>query len=1146
MSIGSHIQVNTNYTRSTNVERDRNSQAIVESYLPTSRGISLLSQIADTLGKEDLPRAWSLIGPYGSGKSSFALFLNQLLSDSDTPIGKAALKVIRKENKGLASKFRAEEAWCSTMLTGSAEPLSKRLVFALAQSASEFWAEKKGRKPKVLLALEEAKASAPTTSEILELVDELQAALNKVSSGGLLIVVDELGKFLEYEARHYGANDIFLLQGLAERAYRGGESNLMLFVLLHQGFDLYARGLGEGLKNDWAKVQGRFQSVPFIETTEQTLRIVAAAFDNSLSSREQGNVNKRAARVAKDLDALNCLPGLLNRQAAADLFAKCYPLHPVALLALPVLCQKFAQNERTLFSYLGSQEPHGLRYSLDRLQSEADWISPSEIYDYFIQNQPAVLADPLTHRRWAEVVTAIERAEDIGADASVLAKTIGILNLISGQEGIKASGEVIKSVFTSADAADDALNLLIEASVVQYRRFNHEYRVWQGTDFNIDEEVHLESEKLGRFELASTLSERFKAVPIVARRHSAEHGALRYFEVEYVDATSFSKLKEHANPRVVFFLAEGQDDETIFESSIAQHSNRDVWVLYRNGADIRSAIQEVLALEAVQRGAQALSSDPVSSRELKERLKAARVVEESILDGLAGDPAKSDWHWNGSQVSIQSRRVLQQFLSEAMDQIYVRSPKIHNELINRDKLSSQAAAARNKLFQLMLTQAKEAGLGIEKYPPERSIYRSILERGELHAERDDGFAWNEPDLTDPLALRPLWNMFDRFIASTEDAPKSIDLLMEEASAPPYGVKSGVFPILFLHYYLIHKHEIAAYEDGLYIPALTYEHLERLVKRPDAFSFQRFRIDGVRAVLFDEYAKALFGETKKVDVLGVARPLTKFMFDLDDYTKKTRRLSASTLKIREAFFLSKSPEKLLLSELPAACGFADSQDVEGLSEQLIQSLRELKGAYPGLLNDMQVALCESFHIPQDTPLNELREILRGRVHGLDRYTVDVKGLKAFIRRIGQRADSNDEWLTALLLFMGHKPAAKWTDQDRDAAEYRLSEFARRLLDLEKLRQHDEKNASVGGDLDIILIKSLQKGGEEIDEIVSMSDKTRTAISESRERIQSVLDELNDNELRLALVADLTHGFLADYRKSQMTGSSDSEEGVVDAG
>jgi len=1146
MTMRSKIRVNTNYTRSTNVERDRNSKAIVEAYLPTSRGVSLLSQVGEALGSEDLPRAWSLIGPYGSGKSSFALFLNQLLADSDTQIGKAALKVLGAEHKDLADCFKVEEAWCSVMLTGSAEPLSTRLVAALEQSASDFWANKKGRKPKVLQALEQAKAGSPTTNDILELVDELQLALEKVGSGGLLIVVDELGKFLEYEARHYGANDIFLLQGLAERAFKGRKANLMLFVLLHQGFDLYARGLGESLKNDWAKVQGRFQTVPFIETTEQTLRIVAAAFDSSLNAKEKTKVQKRAKIVANDLALNKCLPGLLDKQSAADLFAKCFPIHPVALLTLPVLCQKFAQNERTLFSYLGSQEAHGFKHSLERLDSADNWINPSEIYDYFIQNQPAVLADPLTHRRWAEVVTAVERADELGMDASVLAKTIGILNLISGQEGVKASGEVIKTVFASPKAADSALNTLIDASVVQYRRFNHEYRVWQGTDFNIDEEVHLESEKLGRFELAATLSERFKAVPIVARRHSAEHGALRYFEVEYVDAKSFSKVKTHPNPRIVFFLAEGQDDEAIFQSGVDQHSRSDVWVLYRNGADIRSAIQEVLALEAVQRGAQALASDPVASRELKERLKAARVAEETILDGLAGDPAKSDWYWKTSKVTVQSRRALQRFLSEAMDEIFSRSPKIDSELINRDKLTSQAAAARNKLFQLMLTQAKVPGLGIEKYPPERSIYRSVFERGGLHTEAKEGFTWLEPDLTDPLCLRPLWGKFDSFIESTEEASRSITELMEESAAPPYGVKSGVFPLLFLHYYLMHKHEIAVYEDGIYMPALTYEHLERLVKRPSSFAFQRFRIDGVRAALFDEYAKALFGESKKVDVLGVAKPLTKFMFDLDDYTKKTRRLTSTTLKVREAFFLSKSPEKLLLTELPNACGFSDSHDLEGLAEQLIQSLRELKGAYPGLLKYMQGALCEVFNIPQDTPLNELREILRGRVHGLDRYTVDVKGLKAFIRRLGQRTESDEEWLTALLLFIGHKPANKWTDQDRDAAEYRLSEFSRRLLDLEKLRQHDEKNAQPDEDLDIILIKSLQKGGDEIDEIVSMSAKTRAAISESREKVRSVLDELNDNELRLALIADLTHEFLSDHRKSQLKRSPESDEGVLDAG
>ncbi len=74
-------------------------------------------------------------------------------------------------------------------------------------------------------------------STLLQLVDDLQEALES-AGGGLLLLIDELGKFLEHEARHGGAG-IFLLQQLAEHAFRGRKANLLLIVLLHQGFDLY-------------------------------------------------------------------------------------------------------------------------------------------------------------------------------------------------------------------------------------------------------------------------------------------------------------------------------------------------------------------------------------------------------------------------------------------------------------------------------------------------------------------------------------------------------------------------------------------------------------------------------------------------------------------------------------------------------------------------------------------------------------------------------------------------------------------------------------------------------------------------------------------------------------------------------------------
>ena len=60
---------------------------------------------------------------------------------------------------------------------------------------------------------------------------------------------------MEYEARHLGANDIFLLQALAEVAYDGGKANILLVVLMHQTFEQYSKSLGETLKNEWVNVR---------------------------------------------------------------------------------------------------------------------------------------------------------------------------------------------------------------------------------------------------------------------------------------------------------------------------------------------------------------------------------------------------------------------------------------------------------------------------------------------------------------------------------------------------------------------------------------------------------------------------------------------------------------------------------------------------------------------------------------------------------------------------------------------------------------------------------------------------------------------------------------------------------------------------
>ena len=141
MSLAAKIHVNTRYTRSTNVERDRGSRSIIDAYLPTACGTSLLDDVANALGATDQPRAWSLIGPYGSGKSSFALFLHELLGGKDG-VKVVATKGLAAGRPDLAQRFFRQQPWCRVVLTGSDEPLLTRLLAALDEAATSFWAGK--------------------------------------------------------------------------------------------------------------------------------------------------------------------------------------------------------------------------------------------------------------------------------------------------------------------------------------------------------------------------------------------------------------------------------------------------------------------------------------------------------------------------------------------------------------------------------------------------------------------------------------------------------------------------------------------------------------------------------------------------------------------------------------------------------------------------------------------------------------------------------------------------------------------------------------------------------------------------------------------------------------------------------------------
>jgi len=1140
MSITSHIKVSATYTRSVNLERDSQSGSSDVGYIPTSRAVRTLGTIATRFSEDDRPRAWSLVGPYGSGKSSFALFLSHLLAAPILKTTKAAQQLLKKTDPDLEALLRAEtkgtQGYVEVLISGTPERLSLRYLRGLQEAMTKYWQDRKGKKPTVFTGLAAASdLGEVSVSELVELTKACQAALTMVGCPGMMIVFDEFGKFLEFESRTAGVNDTFLLQALAEHAHAAHSTKILLLVLLHQSIEQYARGVGESLKNEWAKIQGRFEEVPFLESAEQTLRVVNAAItQKTFDKTSEKAINSSIAKAVDILSEEGVLPSSLKKTEARTLFRGLYPLHPLSAMILPQLCQLISQNERTLFSYLGSREQSGFRDMLNRLGQPGDFITPDHIFDYFLSNQPSVNGDYLTQRRWAESVSVIERIHDASNIEMAVLKTVGLINLLGNRGSMRASANTLASSFGAKGKS--ALTKLTKLSALVYRKFNNEYRVWQGSDFDLEGELQAQINQQGPFSLAEKVTENQSLPPLIARKYSIENGALRYFTLTFVDALTYSKATTQKTPQIFIFLSSGQDDQNLYESSVKAYLSKVGLVAHHDGGQaLKGLVSERLALEAIGRSAKQLSEDPVAKKEFETRLSSITQAEIRHVSQLITNPQNSDWTFNDRALQVASRREFQIRLSEVLHKIFPKAPVVHNELINRDKPSSQATAARNKLLNLMLTNVDKPDLGIAKFPPEKAIYRSVLRETQIH--RQVGSEWALCKPPKGSSLLPAWERVEEFFSSTDSAARPFSDINAELISPPYGIKAGLLPVLWLSVYLVNEHELALYEERKYIPGFNQELLERFVKRPDHFSVQRFKIDGLNASIFNQYCKVVSGGVEPKTILDIAKPLANFMGNLPEYTLKTKaNLSDQAIAVRTAFNLSKSPERLIFAGLPKALGYQnlvnDEKAIEGFADTLTGVLRELQQAHRILVTGMCSRFAEILGLDPQTPLEKLRRESRGRCSGLESYTLDAKGVRGLLVRVDREDGDDDQWFENILMFLGSKPSKKWTDSDKDEADYKLAQLSRRLTELFKLAAEERRfGEQVDGDFDVYLLKSLKKGSDFLDEVVTVDKDRENHARTLKGAIEALLAQSNDKELQLVALAQVVDKFLSDKKESE---------------
>jgi hypothetical protein len=435
--------IKTRFLRSAHLERDFYDPAALSGYIKTDFIQDCCDRLSQGLRADSGRRAWRVTGNYGSGKSSFALLVATALSVHDSNLPPSLVRAFDFKKLGLE-----HPAFLPVLVTCSREPISLSILRAIHETVSAVY--KRGAKSKCAAIIEpllDQKEEAGVEELIKAIVDVNSQIIADGKGGGLLLVVDELGKFLEFAALRPHQQDVFLLQRLAEVAARSANKPLFLLCFLHQGFNAYASDLDQSAQREWEKVAGRFDEIIFNQPIEQTGHLISSTLDIQLDQvpKDQTASLRHAMKQALDLGWF----GSASRQALLDLAGRLYPLHPTVLPVLVRVFRRFGQNERSLFSFLSSNEPFGLRPFSNQPLKNAETYRLSHLFDYVRTNFGHKLSVASYRSHWSLIESVVESfATDDPLHLEIL-KTVGLLNLVN--DDLLPTAEAI----TCAVAGDD-------------------------------------------------------------------------------------------------------------------------------------------------------------------------------------------------------------------------------------------------------------------------------------------------------------------------------------------------------------------------------------------------------------------------------------------------------------------------------------------------------------------------------------------------------------------------------------------------------------------------------------------------------------------------------------------------------------------
>lgn len=1082
------------FVPSINIKFDIGKDHFVESYLPTPSHSEPLLGIANGLINKS-SKAHIIVGPYGSGKSLLGTLLaNVSLKGVSKKVSENLFDRFNKVNPNIANTLdnliNYSIKYIPVILEGNVGDFRNSLLSSVQRALDKYDVEVEvpGVAADILLRIEIWQKEFPETFvKLQKLVSENwdwniwlhkienydQKAISwftrtypQLTSGspfqisgygdittqlenvlselqkkglGLFVVHDEFGRFLqslETIQIHEAMQDI---QDVAELVNHSALENMSLVLITHRNLRQYASRFNEDLQKEFQRIEKRFLTY-HVESDQATYLRLASYITSKYRKKWKGPEKE----IAQGLSKFPLFPELTDFEVANLVAGGSYPLHPISLFALPRLANVVAQNERTLFTLLESEEPGGLK---KHFNAEKDWYTIDKLFDYFEPSFESHEVESIVKESYLLYKRSLRRLNPSGdnENLSKIIKLLALWEIANLKSKILPTTDFIAFALNrDVSLTNKYLKELAHQKIIRFLNDEDRWMLYDGSFIDVDKEMKSRMNSFSistreKMEILDGVLDKSRFLPneYNDKKSMTRFAILRTVHFEEIKSNKdiFKNLLQVSESDLAIFLVitgNTKDHERVYQKIALLSKNNKSMIFVVTETDTPELDQYILKLKGLrilEQDNYFMSQDKFIPDEISFLRRETMYSLRQIIRGYTEFKNPIKWLHKGGSINVSSERNLSKHLSQIMDDLYPSTPVVKNEAFNRRKVSKvQKNGAIKLIDQIIDSNYKgKSDFDIKGYGPDYLIYATVLKNNKINLLK--------PESTKDKYLLALRNAL---MLKIHQGKGTLKELVDIFTMSPFGIRLPVVPVLFSSLLSTEWRHLMFFKNDMYVSSIDGELLWQIIQETDdyTFSYQEPREEDVRlAKLIEDVFNDFMDSDDYIYQLSLqlCNNLQQWFKSLPRFSRSTFKQTPKSNKFRELIKLSEVRPQEALEGIYRLTN-------EGKNREL---LIELRFENENFLNEFTTTLHHK--ILRLLHMDSYRELKRfvNKQQGI------IKQKSKLVLAI--LASNENNWIEVLSEKLVGVPVESWSDSTTEVFE---TELASELSLISQNEYHDQ--------------------------------------------------------------------------------------------